>query len=128
MKFLKQNNYAIILILLLLLNEVGHLAFKDVPFNSKVNLDAPIYYFTLSIRNLFTSVVIYFLIPKEKYSTKCIILGVIAWNLIELYQEFCYIMKINKVVLLINDGLWGQITFIITIVGVSFYGYSKYKS
>lgn len=128
MGYLKKNSLALILLSLLLVNEVGHLAFKDISFNENVNLDVPVFYLTLAIRNVFTSIFIYILVPKVNYSTKCILLGVICWNLIELYQEFCYITQVSKVVLFFNDGLWGQISFIFTIIGLSAYGYSKYKS
>jgi len=128
MKFINKNIIALILVTLLLSNELLHLLFKDIPFNIKVNMNAPIYYFTLSIRNLLTSIIIFVLVDKKKISERCIIFGCIIWNTIELYQEICYLAKINEVTLYINDGLWGQVTFILVVIFLSIYGFTKYKS
>jgi len=95
--------------------------------------NTPIYYFTLALRNVVISVIILYLvwksnlIPQTKRESKSLITGAIGWNLIELYQEFCYIAKIDEKVLYFNDGLWGQISFTVSIIFLTYYGHVKPK-
>ena len=133
MKFLKNNWAALVIIILLLANELLHLMFKDIPFNDKVNMNAPIYYFTLAFRNVATSMILLYFVLKSnmktdaKRASKSLIVGAIGWNLIELYQEFCYLAKIDEKVLFFNDGLWGQLTFIYLLIFLTYFGSSKLK-
>ena len=113
---IKSNWIALFVIFLLLFNEIGHLAFKGIPFNDKVNLNAPVYYISLAFRNLMMSIFIYLLTPKKKIASRAIIAGAIGWSAIEFYQEICYILKIDEKVLIFNDGLWGQLSFILFII------------
>jgi hypothetical protein len=126
MDFLKKNWMAIVIIFLLLFNEIGHLAFKYIPFNEKVGLNAPVYYFSLAVRNLMTSIIILLLIPGK--ASKALISGAIGWNTVELYQEFCYLAKIDEKVLYFNDGLIGQIAFICCIIILVYLSSVKSKS
>jgi len=134
MKFLKNNWAALIIIVLLLTNELLHLAFKGIPFSDKVNMNAPIYYFTLAFRNLATSLILLYFVWKSnmisdaKRASKSLVVGAIGWNLVELYQEFCYLAKIDEKVLLFNDGLWGQLAFIIILIFLTYFGSLKLRS
>jgi hypothetical protein len=127
MKFLRNNWIALTILFLLLFNEIGHLAFKGIPFNHRYELDTPVYYFSLAIRNVVFSILVFILIPTSNKPSRALMAGAITWNLIELYQEFCYIAKINTVVFFVTDGLYGQLVFICCVILLIYYGSQKYK-
>lgn len=129
MKFLKHNWKILSLVFLTMLSEVFHLLFSDIPFNSKINWDAPVYYLTsqFGLLNFWPALVIFLMIPKRHKSTKCISFGLIVWNLKELTDEVCYMLHINTNVLEINKSFWGQIVFMIIVIGLSALGYARWK-
>ena len=130
MKFLKDNILILILVFTTLLSEVFHLLFVGIPFNDNVNLDAPIYYIVsqFGLVTFIPSIVIFILIDKKKISSRAIAFGLIIWNVKEMYDECCYLAKINNNVLNFDLGLCGQIIFILIVIFGSAFLYSKFKS
>lgn len=135
-EFIKNNWIALVLIFLLHMNELGHLTFKGFYFKDKVlpcghyktiMLNTPIYYFTLAVRNVATSVFLFLLISKDKKSSRALIAGIIGWNLIELYQEYCYLAQIDENVFSFK-GVYGQLALIWFIIFLVYFGSKKSKS
>jgi hypothetical protein len=112
------------------MSEYFHLLFGGMPFNEKVGLDSAVFYFTFSFfgSGLLVSVILFFMTPKQMIASRAIFCGVIFWNLIETFENFCYLAKINSNVLIINDGSWCQIFSMLFITFLAWYGFSKYKS
>lgn len=130
MKFLKNNIEVLILVLLTIGSECFHLLFVDIPFNENVNLDSPIYYLVSQFGQLtlIPSIIIFLMIPKINKSSKGIAFGLVLWNLKEMRDEICYIFKINNDVLIIDGGWFVQMSLLITIVLLSWYGFTRWKS
>jgi len=131
MKFLRSNIIALILVVSTIMSEYFNLLFVGLPFNTNVNLDAPIYYLTFSIggTTLITSIIIFLMTSKEKIASKAIISGLIAWNVIEVYENICYLDGVNNNALLtITSSSCGQFSVIISVILLSYYGFSKLKS
>jgi len=127
MNFLKSNWIALTMVFLTIMCEYFHMLFSGISFSQTVNLDAPVYYIVNSIggTTLLTTWFIYLLTDKSKIESRAILIGVIGWNLIETWENICYLAGINKNVLLINSTAWTQLAFISMVVfGVS-YGFSK---
>jgi hypothetical protein len=116
--------------MLTLMSEMFHLLFVNIPFNNNVNLDSPIYYIVsqFGLLTFFPAIVVFLLIDKKRKSSKAIAFGLIVWNIKELYDEVCYLAKINNNVLEFNTGLCGQIVFILVVIFGSALLYSKFRS
>jgi len=130
MKFLRSNIIALILVISTIMSEYFHLLFAGLPFNGNVNLDAPIYYliFAFGGTTLITSLIIFGMTSKEKIASRAILFGLVIWNIIEVYENYCYLAGFNNNVLIISGGSWGQLVFIFSVVFLSGYGFSKLKS
>ncbi len=129
MNFLKNNWKVLILVILTISSESFHLLFVDIPFNENVNLDSPIYYIVSQFGQLtlIPSIIIFLMIPKENRSSKGIALALVLWNLKEMRDEICYIFKINNDVLIIDGEWYIQISLLISIVLLSWLGFTKWK-
>jgi hypothetical protein len=130
MKFLKSNIIALLVVFALFMSEYFHLLFEGVPFNENVDLSHGVFYFTFSFfgSGLLVSVILFFMVTKEMIASRAIFCGVIFWNLIETWENFCYLAKINSNVLIINDGSWMQIFTVLLITLLTWYGFTKFKS
>jgi hypothetical protein len=138
-KFFKDNWIALTLVILTIASELIHLLFIRVPFNDNVKLDSPIYYLVNQFggSTLIWAVFGFMLMPERKVASRLILAGLVLWNLKEMKDEVCYILKLNNDAIYtvsdnniqINDSwMWMQIAFILTIVFSSFFGHKKYKS
>ena len=127
MNFLKNNWIALSLVFWTIVCEYFHMLFSGIPFNEKVHLDAPIYYILNSIggTTVLTSLFIYILTDSKNIASKSMIIGVIGWNLIEMWENICYLAGINSNVLLINSTAWTQLVFILIVVCGAYFGFSK---
>lgn len=114
----------------LFITEYLHLLFVGSKFNDTVNLDSAVFYFVFSLfgSGLISSVVIFLILDKQKIASKAIMCGVIFWNLIEVIENFQYLAKINRNVLFINDSSIWQIFTTFSIILLSSYGFTKFKS
>jgi hypothetical protein len=130
MSFLKSNWIALLLVFSTLMSEYFHLLFVGMPFNSNVGLDAGIYWLTTAFggTTLLTSFFIFLLTDKKKVASRAILFGVIGWNVIEVYENICYLAEVNDNVLFINGSAWGQMAFILVVIFGSYYGFTKSKS
>jgi hypothetical protein len=143
MKFFKKYWIGITVGFAYIFNEVFHLLFKNVYFKTKILpcghekvlfYKTPIYYFGLSIFLVYLGVIMFVLIKKSKYKDeikrglKTLISTVITWGSIEMYQEFCYLAKINEDVLFFNPGLWGQIALVLSGMLLVYFTHRKSKS
>lgn len=129
-KFLSNNWKVLILFILIMASESLHLLFVNIPFNENVNLDSPIYYLVSQFGQLtlIPSIIIFLMISKENRASKGIAFGLILWNLKEMRDEICYIFKINNDVLIIDGGWVVQMSLLISIVLLSWFGFTKWKS
>jgi len=129
MNYLRINWIALTLFSTTVFCEYFLMLFAEVPFNEVVNFNAPVGYLTNAIgaSTLITSLFIFILTKKEKIASRLILFGLIIWNLIEVYENICYMAKINNSVLFISGSAWFQMSFIIAVLLGSIYGFSKSK-
>ena len=131
MNFLKSNIIALILVVTTIISEYFHLLFVGLPFNDNVSLDAPVYYLTFAFggTTLITSLIIFLMTSKEKIASRAILVGLVLWNIIEVHENICYLVGVNNNVLLtITSSSCGQFSVIISVILLSYYGFSKLKS
>lgn len=120
------------LVLLLIMAETFHLLFSGIPFNERVNYNAPVYYLTaqFGLITFIPSIFIFILTPAGNKSSRCIGAGIIVWNIKELLEEIFYILKWNNEIfnpLDVNSSLYGQIGFILLVIILSYFGYKRWK-
>jgi len=129
MNYLRDNKLAVFLVFLTALSECFHLLFIGVPFNTTVMLDAAIYYLVNQIGKVtfLPAICFYFLVSKRKIASKSLLFGVIVWNGIQVFEEICYMLRINTDVLEISGTFWGRCSFMFVVLFFSAYGYSKWK-
>ncbi len=131
MRFLQGNWEALILVFLTMMSEVFHLLFVNVPFwDEGINLDAPLYFFVsqFGLLNFVPSIIIFTLINPKRRASRGIMFGLILWNVKEVMDEIFYMAGTNLNVFETNSSFWGQIMLISTIVGLSYFGFTKWKS
>jgi len=131
-KFVKYNWIMLSLVLLLIMAETFHLLFVDIPFNDKVDLDAAVYYLTaqFGLITFIPSIYIFILTPAGNKSSRCIVAGIIIWNIKEVLEEVFYIMKWNYEIfnpLDVNASVYGQIVFILALIVLGYFGYKRWK-
>ena len=107
--------------------EFFHCFFEGIPFDEYANLDDAIYYLVAQLGqlSLVTSIIIFLKTPKENKSSKAILFMLVGWNFKELIDEIMYLAQINDNVLLIDDGLCGQVVFLSTVLLGSYLYFSK---
>ena len=131
MKFLEANWKALILVFFLIMGEAFHLLFEGMPFwDEGVNLDDAVYFLIsqLGELTLIPAIIIFLMVPSENRSSRGITFGLVLWNLKELFDEISYMRAINLNVFEVNDSFWGQIILICTIIVLSWFGFSRWKS
>jgi len=130
MNFLKSNWIASLLALTTVISEYLHLLFVGMPFNENVDLSAPVYYLITSLggSTLITAIFIYIQTDEYNVSSRLLLAGIIGWNLIEVYENFCYLMHVNNNVLFITGSAWGQMSFILVVIFGGLFGFLKSKS
>lgn len=120
------------LVLLLIMAETFHLLFLGIPFNGRVNYNAPVYYLIaqFGLVTFIPSIYIFILTPSVNKSSRCIGAGVILWNLKEVTEEIFYILKWNNEIfnpLDVNASMYGQIGFILAVVILGYFAYKRWK-
>lgn len=136
MKFLRQNIWAITLVIFVILSEImtvlpflnwTHTVVDDYAYTAGEML----YYFVTQFGyvSFLPSLILY--LKEEKINSKLIYLGLLAWNGWEMLQEINMLFKfdigiLSKVDVFGNDIL--QIICIIFIVSLTFYAHKKWNA
>ena len=131
MRFLKGTYKAIILILFVILSEVIYLPFSEIQHHETVSLGVVLYHFFAQIGYISFLPSIFLYQSSKKINEKGIYLGLVIWNVIEVFKEINVLFKINidffnKSASQFSDIL--QIIFIIFTVVLTHYGYKKWHT
>lgn len=112
--------------------------FRTIPFRYEVpdtsgyvfdtTWKDPIWYFIQGLLCLIASIYLFISIPKKYIAANIIAIGPIIWWLVEVYQKFSWLIKLNDSRLYVDkSGVW-QISIILFLIVGGFYGIIRYKS
>ena len=135
MKFVKSNIVILIAIILAYLAEYLHVLFEGIPHSDYVTpvggirviyYDDMIYYFTNEFFVLYLLIVL--LVNCKTNTSKSLTAILVVWYAIEFIEVTLQLFKISNARLIVNDGSWIQIFTSFFLGGLSYFGFSKYKS
>jgi hypothetical protein len=127
--YIKDNWAVLLLVLFLLVTELLHLAFTYKPFNGNVNWNAPVYYLCaqIGLTNFLPALILFLHIDVRNKASKSIAFGIVVWNIKEVIDEIAYISWQVDNVFKIDKTFWAQLAFILIIIILSAWAYSRWK-
>jgi len=128
MKFIRLNYKAIILVLFVMISEVIYLPFSNIKHHESVSLGVVLYHFFAQIGYISFLPALFLYWSEKNIDSKGIYLGLVIWNVFEVFQEINVLFKINIEFLNKSDSTQSdilQIIFIIFVVGLTFKAYKN---